>query len=111
MLNRTALARACMRSNTTLVPIWADISFNSQGRLSFTQPVPPKGMPLWAFRQIEDLKGVRKFINWWIDNRQVPYGDFGGGLSDDTDLVGQWPGMALMGVDKREDPRLTDGRR
>jgi hypothetical protein len=81
---------------------WADISFNSQGRLSFTQPVPPKGMPLWAFRQLEDLKGVRKFTNWWIDNRQVLYGDFGGGLSDDTDLTGQWPGLALMGVDSEK---------
>ncbi|HMA49081.1 MAG TPA: LamG domain-containing protein, partial [Magnetospirillaceae bacterium] len=31
--------------------------------------------------------------------RQVPYGDFGGGISDDTDLTEQWPGLALMGVD------------
>ena len=54
-------------------------------------------MPLWAFRQLEDLKLVRHFVDWWIDNRQVPYGDFGGGISDDTDLLEQWPGLALMG--------------
>ncbi|MDE2042719.1 MAG: LamG domain-containing protein, partial [Alphaproteobacteria bacterium] len=78
---------------------WADIMYNNQGSLPYTQPQPPKGVPLWAFRQLEDLKNVRHFVNWWIDNRQVPYGDLGGGLSDDTDLLEQWPGLALMGVD------------
>jgi len=56
-------------------------------------------VPLWAFRQLEDLKLVRQFVDWWIDNRQVPYGDFGGGISDDVDLTQQWPGLALMGVE------------
>jgi hypothetical protein len=78
---------------------WADIAFNSQGPLPFTQPIPPPGVPLWAFRQLEDLKLVHRFVDWWIDNRQVPFGDFGGGISDDTDLLEQWPGLALMGVE------------
>jgi hypothetical protein len=78
---------------------WADISYNAQGPLPFVQPMAPPGVPLWAFRQLEDLKLVRHFANWWIDNRQVPYGDFGGGISDDVDLTEQWPGLALMGVD------------
>lgn len=77
---------------------WADITYNSQGALPFTQPTPPPGTPLWAFRQLEDLKQVRHFVDWWIDERQVDYGDFGGGISDDTDLTQQWPGLALMGV-------------
>ncbi|MEA3003679.1 MAG: hypothetical protein QOH81_2467 [Sphingomonadales bacterium] len=78
---------------------WADIGYNAQGPLPFTQPAPPPGVPLWAFRQLEDLKLVRHFVNWWIDNRQVQEGDFGGGISDDVDLTEQWPGLALMGVD------------
>ena len=78
---------------------WADINYNSQGPLPFTQPTPPPGVPLWAFRQLEDLKQVHRFVDWWIDNRQVPFGDFGGGISDDTDLLEQWPGLALMGVE------------
>ncbi|MGB8601565.1 MAG: LamG-like jellyroll fold domain-containing protein, partial [Rhizomicrobium sp.] len=78
---------------------WQDIMYGSQGHPAFVQPVPPNGVPLWAFRQLEDLKGVRRFVNWWVDNRQADFGDFGGGLSDDTDLVEQWPGLALMGVD------------
>lgn len=78
---------------------WADISYNATGPLPFVQPAPPRGEPLWAFRQLQDLKLVRHFANWWIDQRQVPYGDFGGGISDDVDLTEQWPGLALMGVD------------
>ncbi len=78
---------------------WADINYRPENMPTFVQPTAPAGVPLWAFRQLEDLKRVRHFVNWWIDERQVPYGDFGGGLSDDTDLTQQWPGLALMGVD------------
>jgi hypothetical protein len=81
---------------------WNDIAYNSQGTLPYTLPKPPKGVPDWAFLQLQDLKGVRHFVNWWIDNRQSDFGDFGGGLSDDTDLLGQWPGLALMGVDSEK---------
>ena len=78
---------------------WADISYGATGWPAFTQPTAPAGVPLWAFRQLEDLKLVRRFIDWWIEQRQVPFGDFGGGISDDTDLAAQWPGLALMGVE------------
>ena len=82
---------------------WADISFNSQGAgVDFIPPTVPKETPAWAFLQLEDLKGIRHYVNWWIDNRQSDYGDFGGGLSDDSDLVEQWPGLALMGVDSEK---------
>ncbi|REM96606.1 LamG domain-containing protein, partial [Mycobacterium tuberculosis] len=77
---------------------WNYISYNSQGKPPFTQPEAPKGVPLWAFRQTEDLTYVRRFIEWWIDHRQIAYGDFGGGISDDSDLTQQWPGLALMDV-------------
>lgn len=77
---------------------WADINYRPENLPPFTQPKPPEGVPLWAIRQLEDLKYVRRFVDWWIDNRQVPYGDFGGGISDDSDLAQQWPGLALMGV-------------
>jgi hypothetical protein len=60
---------------------------------------PTAGVPLWAFRQTELLGRVKKFVNYYIDKRQVAYGDFGGGISDDTDLLNTWPGVALMGSD------------
>jgi len=69
-----------------------------QGWPPFRQADPPPGVPLWAFRQIEDLRLVEEFINWWIDNRQIENGEFGGGLSDDCDFTTQWPGAALMGI-------------
>lgn len=77
---------------------WGDITYGSQGWPAFEQPKPTNGEPLWAFRQLEDLKLVSKFVNWWVDERQSDYGDFGGGISDDTDLLQQWPGLVLMGV-------------
>jgi len=65
----------------------------------YSHPAAPEGVPLWAFRQVELLGRVKSFVNWWVDNRQVAYGDFGGGISDDVDLVNMWPGMAFMGCD------------
>ena len=64
----------------------------------FVQPEPPAGVPLWAFRQVELLRRVEKFVTWYIDHRQVAFGDFGGGISDDVDLLNTWPGVALMGA-------------
>ena len=76
---------------------------NGEQRLpDFKQPEPPAGVPLWAFRQIEDLKLVRHFVNWWIDNRQIENGEFGGGLSDDGDMTHQFMGLAHMGVDSEK---------
>lgn len=76
---------------------WAEI--NPQTPLpERALPAADPGAPLWAVRQVQDLARVRRFINWWIDQRQVN-GEFGGGLSDDTDLTQQWPPLALMGAD------------
>jgi hypothetical protein len=76
--------------------MWAELNPEQPG-VPVTVPTAPAGVPKWAFLQVEDLKRVRRFIEWWIDNRQVPYGDFGGGISDDDDLTQQWPPLALMG--------------
>ena len=58
----------------------------------------PEGVPAWAFRQVDHLNQVSRFVNWYIDNRQIENGEFGGGLSDDGDLTNWWPGTALMGA-------------
>lgn len=78
---------------------WADIDYRPENMPPVTLPPIPAGVPAWAARQVQDLALVRRFVAWWIDERQVPYGDFGGGISDDTDLTQQWPGLALMGVE------------
>ncbi|MFC1606728.1 LamG-like jellyroll fold domain-containing protein [Candidatus Latescibacterota bacterium] len=76
-----------------------------QGWPPFVQPEAPAGVPLWAFRQVENLKKVKEFITWWIDERQIENGEFGGGLSDDGDMTNQWPALALMGVERE---KVTD---
>jgi len=77
---------------------WVEMN-PEQGWPDKSLPNIPAGVPRWAVLQVEDLKRVRRYINWWIDERQVPYGDFGGGISDDNDMTQQWPPLALMGVD------------
>jgi hypothetical protein len=76
--------------------MWAELNPEQPG-VPVTVPTAPAGVPNWAFLQVEDLKRVRKYIEWWIDKRQDAYGDFGGGISDDDDLTAQWPPLALMG--------------
>jgi len=69
-----------------------------QYALPFEQPSAPAGVPLWAFRQVEVLKQWHRYLDWWIDNRQIENGEFGGGLSDDGDFANCMPPLALMGV-------------
>ena len=75
---------------------WYD-SNRSHPKPSFTQPVPTSGVPLWAFRQVEQLRNLKQMVLWYIDQRQIENGEFGGGLSDDGDLTNYWPATALMG--------------
>jgi hypothetical protein len=76
---------------------WYDYN-REQPRPPVTLATPPDGVPLWAFRQVELLGYVKRFVNWYVDNRQIENGEFGGGLSDDGDFTNYWPPMALMGV-------------
>lgn len=75
---------------------WYDAN-REQPRPPFTLATPPEGVPLWAFRQVELVGYVKRFVNWYIDHRQIANGEFGGGLSDDGDLTNWWPGTAFMG--------------
>jgi hypothetical protein len=75
---------------------WYDID-REHPKPPFVQPIAPEGIPLWAFRQVEDLRYFTRFVLWWIDHRQIDNGEFGGGLSDDDDLTNCWPAAALMG--------------
>ena len=59
----------------------------------------PEGIPEWAFLQIEYLRHLERVISYYIDNRQIINGEFGGGLSDDGDLTNMWPGIAFLGIE------------
>ena len=79
--------------------MYAAVSSLRAPRPPYTVPEPPPGVPRWAFLQSQLLGRVREFVMWYIEHRQVPYGDFGGGISDDTDLTNLWPGIALLGCE------------
>ena len=78
---------------------WNEMN-HEQIRPPFTLPIAPAGVPEWAFLQVTDLEMLNRQINWWIDNRQISDGEFGGGLSDDSDYLNWWPGLAFMGADQ-----------
>ena len=72
-----------LRVNPDHIPgiyYWCDNN-REQGWPPFEQPKAPDGVPLWAFRQIENLKILKQFVLWWIDERQIENGQLGGGLS------------------------------
>jgi hypothetical protein len=62
-------------------------------------PVCPEGTPEWAFLQIEYLRHLERISSYYIDNRLIANGEFGGGLSDDGDLTNMWPGIAFLGIE------------
>ena len=64
----------------------------------YTQPVVPNGVPAWAWLQVKDIDYFKRFVNWYIDNRQISNGEFGGGLSDDCDLTDLFPSVVFMGT-------------
>jgi hypothetical protein len=82
--------------NTLARDYWHEMN-HEQPRPPFTLPQAPPGIPQWAYLQSIDLGYLKRLINWYIDNRQISNGEFGGGLSDDSDFTEWWPGLALMG--------------
>ncbi|HXE07443.1 MAG TPA: hypothetical protein VN612_06085, partial [Acidobacteriaceae bacterium] len=83
---------------------WWDAN-KGQPRPPYTEPAVPAGVPAWAWLQVKDLDYFKRFINWYIDNRQISNGEFGGGLSDDSDLTDMFPGVELMGAPAK---KITD---
>ena len=75
---------------------WNEMN-HEQIKPPYTLPKAPAGVPEWAFLQTQDLAEMSKLIDWYIDNRQISDGELGGGLSDDTDFLNWWPGLAMMG--------------
>lgn len=63
----------------------------------YREPPPsPLAHAEWAVQQNRLLDHFRRIAHWWIDNRQLQDGNFGGGPDGDTRLAAHWPGIALM---------------
>jgi hypothetical protein len=59
--------------------------------------------PAWANLQREALEKLGDIIHWWIRERQLPDGQFGGGWGDDVEMWRWWV-PALIAF---EDPEMT----
>lgn len=64
-----------------------------------TMPPDVPGVPRWASLQLELLKRCRALCHYWVDERETPNGEVGGGLGDDTDFKDDWVNLALISDD------------
>lgn len=81
-------------------------------RMYLGQPIPwPKERaydalpeaPEWANLQRQGLEELADVIHWWIDNRQLADGQFGGGWGDDVEMWRWWTPILIA----FEDPRVA----
>jgi len=65
-------------------------------RMHLGEPIPwpaypaVEGAPEWASLQREGLEKLTDIIEWWIDNRMLSNGEFGGGWGDDCEMYRWW---------------------
>ena len=79
-------------------------------RMYLGEPIPraadeDPNAPKWANDQRLALTALADHAQWWIDNRQAPDGQFGGGWGDDVEMWRNWTPV-LLGF---EDPSLIAG--
>ncbi len=67
---------------------------------------PDPSAPKWANLQREGLEKLTYIIHWWIDERQTPDGQFGGGWGDDVEMWRNWTPI-LIGFD---DPKVNESQ-
>jgi len=64
---------------------------------------PDANAPAWANHQRESLEKLTDILHFWIDQRQVADGQFGGGWGDDVEMWRHWS-TVLIGFD---DPKVN----
>lgn len=72
---------------------------NRRNRPDYKVSECPDNIPQWAFLQSEYMQLLANIANYYIDNRQIANGEFGGGLSDDDDFTNMLAGMAMVGIE------------
>lgn len=61
----------------------------------------PANAPDWAVWQRKLMDEYTAIAHWWIDNRQLPNGELGGILEDDTELTCEWAFLPLVTGDAK----------
>ena len=82
-------------------------------RMYLGEPIPwPKSCdphpeaPDWANLQREGLEKLTDLIHWWVDERQLPDGQFGGGWGDDVEMWRWWTPVLIA----FDDPKAAAGQ-
>ncbi len=88
-------ARAVEAGHPIVTAYWSWIN-RFEAPPPYEAPPADSAVPVWARQQLVLLKQFRQVVDWWIDNRQIETGEIGGGLGDDTDMVQNWPAVALL---------------
>ncbi|OAM90042.1 glycoside hydrolase family 88 protein [Termitidicoccus mucosus] len=60
--------------------------------------------PAWSSAQYEALHRLRDIAHYWVDERQISNGEFGGKTDDDVELLRWWPVLMFSG-----DTKVRDG--
>lgn len=51
--------------------------------------------PPWAMAQLRLKRRMEAITRWWVDERQLPTGELGGGWGDDVEILRSWGPLAL----------------
>jgi hypothetical protein len=62
-------------------------------------PEPPEGVPAWAWYPRLAWLEVRRIVEWWLDERLVSTGEFGGRVGDDSDFYQQFADLPSFETD------------
>jgi hypothetical protein len=62
---------------------------------SVEMPAAPRGAPAWAVTQRKVMRRMEAITRWWVEKRQLPNGELGGGWGDDVEILRYWGPQAL----------------
>jgi hypothetical protein len=58
-------------------------------------PAAPGAAPEWAVAQRRLVRRMDAITQWWVEKRQAPNGELGGGWGDDVEILRHWGPQAL----------------
>jgi hypothetical protein len=113
-LYRQMRSAMCLEQNILHGLRRADVSCEGVQPVAWdvTLPPAPENAPAWAVTQRKLAARMDALTRWWVEKRQRPDGQLGGGWGDDVELLRSWGPQALgfgSAVAYRGLVRLADG--
>jgi hypothetical protein len=85
-----SLARRLLQEASSAAPHNPIIGMYLDRPIAWAGPRRDANAPAWANDQREAIAKLRQIIHWWIDQRQLSSGAFGGGWEDDCEMWRNW---------------------